>query len=67
MRMPFRKFDRIGQIDIPRRSFTLWATAYALAFFVIPVLAVAGALDVALYLLFDRVFGACYGILCLFS
>ncbi len=67
MRMPFRKFDRIGGIDIPRRGFTLWAAAYVLAFFAAPVLAVAFALDVALYVLFDRVFGACYGILCLMS
>ena len=65
MRTPFRKFDRIGGHNIPRRGFTGWAAAYALAFFVTPILALALALDVALYLLFDRVFGACYGILCL--
>ncbi len=65
MRKPFRKFDRIGGINIPRRGFTIWAAAYALAFFIIPVLAVTFALDVLLYLLFDRVFGVCYGILCL--
>ena len=65
MRMPFRKFDRIGGIDIPRRGFTGWAAVYVLAFFAIPVLFVALALDAALYLLFDRVFETCYGILCL--
>lgn len=67
MRMPFRKFDRIGGVDIPRRGFTGWAVAYGLAFFVCPVLAVAFALDVGLYLLFDRVFETCYGILCLIN
>ena len=65
MRMPFRKFDRIGGIEIPRRGFTIWAAAYALPIFAAPVLAAAFILDVALYLRFDRVFGACYGILCL--
>lgn len=65
MRMPFRKFDRVGGHNIPRRGFTGWAAAYVLAFFVTPVLAIALALDVALYFLFDRVLGACYGILCL--
>jgi uncharacterized membrane protein YwaF len=34
-------------------------------FFIFPILAITFALDVLLYLLFDRVFGVCYGILCL--
>jgi hypothetical protein len=67
MRMPFRKYDRVGGIDIPRRGFTAWAAVYVLVFFVIPVLAVTFVLDVLLYLLFERVFGICYGIFCLLS
>ncbi len=65
MRAPFRKSDRIMGIDIPRRRFTWWAAIYFLVFFATPVLGVALALDTLLYLIFDRWFGACYGVFCL--
>ncbi len=67
MRAPFRKTDRIGGIDIPRRRFTGWAAAYFLAFFVAPVLGVSLLLDAVFYAVFERVFGACYAILCFFG
>lgn len=65
MRAPFQKSDRIAGLDIPRRRFTLWAVVYFMVYFVTPILAVALALDTLFFLIFDRWFGACYGVLCL--
>ena len=62
-----RKPFRIRGVDIPRRRFTVWAAIYFLAFVCVPVLGVALVLDFLLYLLFERVFGLCYAILCLFG
>ena len=50
---------------IPRRRFTGWAALYFLLFFCLPLLGLAFLLDLALYLVFDRFFDACYGLLCL--
>lgn len=52
---------------IPRRRFTGWAALYFALFFCLPVLTLAFLLDLALYLVFDRLFDACYGLLCFFA
>jgi len=52
---------------IPRRRFTGWAALYFALFFCLPLLGLAFLLDLALYLVFDRLFDACYGVLCLFE
>ncbi|MDJ0943975.1 MAG: hypothetical protein QNJ30_10940 [Kiloniellales bacterium] len=52
---------------IPRRRFTGWALLYFAVFFCLPLLTLALLLDLALYLVFDRFFDACYGLLCLFG
>ena len=53
--------------QIPRRRFTGWAALYFALFFCLPLLSLAFLLDLGLYLLFDRVFGSCYGLLCAFG
>ncbi len=52
---------------IPRRRFTGWAALYFLLLFCLPLLGLAFLLDLALYLVFDRIFDACYGLLCLMA
>lgn len=65
MRFGFRNSVTIRGVEVPRRRFTRWAALYFLLNLCLPVLGLAFLLDAALYLLFDRVFGACYGLLCL--
>ncbi len=65
MRALFKKPVPIHGIEIPPRRFTRWAALYFLLFFCLPVLGLAAALDVLLYLVFTRVFDTCYAILCL--
>jgi len=52
---------------IPRRRFTGWAALYFVLLFCLPLLGLAFLLDLALYLVFDRLFDVCYGLLCLFE
>ena len=52
---------------IPRRRFTRWAALYFALFFCLPLLGLAFLLDLALYLVFDRLSDSCYGLLCLFG
>lgn len=59
------KLRRIHGVEVPRRRFTAAAAVYFLIFVCVPVLGIALALDILLYLLFDRVFGMCYAVLCL--
>ncbi len=40
---------------------------YFALFFCMPLLTLAFLLDLALYLVFDRFFDACYGLLCFFA
>ncbi len=46
--------------------FTLWALLFFGLYVALPVLAIGLALDVILFFVFDRFFGSCYAILCLF-
>lgn len=61
------KAVQIRGVAIPPRRFTLWAALYFIMFFCLPLLALCLALDVALYLVFTRVFDSCYAVLCLFD
>lgn len=54
-------------VTVPRRRPIAWGAAYFIAFVVVPILALCFALDVAAYVLFERVFGVCYAVLCLFG
>ena len=42
------------------------AVLYAVGFFGLPLVALLALLDIILYFLFERMFGICYGISCLF-
>lgn len=63
--MKFSRAHTIHGVRLPRRRFTAWAALYFAAFVCAPVLGVAFLLDVLLYLIFDGLFGRCYGVLCL--
>jgi hypothetical protein len=63
--MKFFRAQTINGVRLPRRRFTAWAALYFAVFVCAPVLGLALLLDVALYLIFDQVFGRCYGVLCL--
>ena len=58
--------DAVRGVDLPGPRLTAWGWAYLFLYVALPVLAVALILDVVLYLVADRVFGACYALLCLF-
>lgn len=51
---------------MPGVRMTGWGWAYLALYVALPILAIAFLLDLALYLLADRVFGVCYAVLCLF-
>ena len=53
-------------VDLPGPRLTGWGWAYLGLYVALPVLFVALLLDVALYLIADRLFGVCYAVLCLF-
>ena len=63
--MMFGKLKRIRGVDLPPRRFTGWALVYFVVFLCLPLLGVALALDVALYLLWGTAFESCYAVLCL--
>ena len=65
MALAFRSDQTLRGKRIPRRRFTGWAVLYFLLLFCLPLLGLAFLLDLALYLVFDQLFGACYGLLCL--
>jgi hypothetical protein len=64
--MMLQKSATIHGVVIPRRRFTVWATLYFALFVALPVLGVAFLLDLALYLLADRL-AACLAFLYLFE
>ena len=53
-----------GHVLPPPRP-TLWAIWYALAYLGLPLIGVLALVDLLLWLLFTRVLGRCYGVLCL--
>ena len=53
--------------ELPRRRFTRYALLYFLGLVVLPVMAVALALDAVLYLMAGRVIEGCYAVFCLFG
>lgn len=53
-------------VDMPGVRMTGWGWAYLALYVALPILAIAFLLDLALYLVADRVFGVCYALLCLF-
>jgi len=59
--------QRIDAGAVPRRRFTAYALLYFLGLVALPVLGLGLALDAALFILFDRLLGSCYGIFCLFG
>lgn len=61
----FGKLKRIRGVDVPPRRFTGWALVYFIVFLCLPLLGVALALDVLLYVLWGTVFESCYAVLCL--
>ena len=63
--MMFGKLKRIRGVEIPPRRFTGWALVYFLLFLCLPLLGVAVALDVLLYVLWGTYFESCYAVLCL--
>ena len=58
---------RVDAAAVPRRRFTAYELLYFIGLVALPVLLLGLVLDAALYLVFERVFGLCYGILCLFT
>ena len=52
--------------DVPAPRFTRWAALYFGLYVGLPILGLGFLLDLALFLLFGRVFDRCYAILCLF-
>ena len=58
------KPPRIHGSEVPPRRFTGWAVLYFLAFFCLPLLTLCFLVDLALYLLFTRMFESCYAVLC---
>ena len=50
--------------ELQRRRFTPWAALYFVLFFCLPFLGFCLALDVLLYLIYERLFDTCYGVLC---
>ena len=53
-------------VDLPGPRMTRWGWLYLALYVALPVLAISFLLDMLLYLAADRIFGACYAILCLF-
>ena len=51
---------------LPRRRFTPYALLYFVGLVVVPVFAVALALDAVLYWMAGRVIQGCYSVFCLF-
>lgn len=62
--MTVRNREVRGQV-LPRRRFTFYALLYFAGLVVAPVLAIALALDAALWLMAGRVIQGCYSIFCL--
>lgn len=60
----FSQRPGVAGIRVPRRRFTGWAVLYFSGFVVVPVLGLALALDIILYLVVTRLFDSCYGLLC---
>ncbi|MDH3239277.1 MAG: hypothetical protein OEO83_01280 [Alphaproteobacteria bacterium] len=60
----FRKPEKVRGVIAPRRRFTVWAALYFVLFVALPVLAIAFALDTAVYFAVDRPFGTCLAVLC---
>lgn len=56
---------RVRGQALPRRRFTFHALVYFLGLVALPVLAVALALDAALWLMAGRVIQGCYSVFCL--
>ena len=57
--------DDVRGAGIPRRRFTRWALYYFLLYLCLPILAMALAVDAALYFVFTRFFDSCYALFCL--
>ncbi|HAT34432.1 MAG TPA: hypothetical protein DCS82_01835 [Rhodospirillaceae bacterium] len=53
--------------DLPGPRFTRWAWIYFGFYIALPILALGLALDIVLYVLFERWFDSCYALLCLFE
>lgn len=60
------KLETIMGWRIAPPRLTVSAYMAALKYVALPLLTGLALLDIALYFLFDRVFGSCYGVLCLF-
>lgn len=55
---------RVRGRAIPGPRLTAWGAVAILVHLGLPLLAVLGALDLLLYLVFTRLLGRCYGLLC---
>jgi hypothetical protein len=53
-------------VNMPGPRMTAWAWGYLAVYIALPVLTLALLLDLVMYFIFDRVFGVCYALLCLF-
>ena len=49
---------------VPAPSLTRWGVLAIMVFFGLPLLAALAAADLVLYLVFTRLLGRCYGLLC---
>ena len=63
--MPRRQ--HVGARDVPSPRLTTWGALMILLWLGLPLLAAACLLDAALYLVFTRLLGRCYGIFCWLS
>ena len=64
MQRRFGKPRSIYGYELQRRRFTPWAALYFILFFCLPFLGICLALDLFFYLIYERLFDTCYGVLC---
>lgn len=58
------KLTKVRGRAIPGPRLTAWGVLAILVHLGLPLLAVLGVLDLLLYLVFTRLLGRCYGLLC---
>lgn len=60
------KQGAVRGVDLPGPRLTGWAWIYLGLYVGLPILSLGLLLDVAFYFLFERLFGVCYALLCVF-
>ncbi|UTW55373.1 hypothetical protein [Kordiimonas sp. SCSIO 12610] len=62
-----QKLEAVMGWKIAPPRLTIWAYLYGLMYLALPFLLAMLALDIIFYTLFREVWGACYGVMCLFE